>query len=81
MTVAPHTPQAPQSELLRMTVAQASGYSHRHPVTLRRALEVGDLHGSQRKAGGTWSIRTECLDAWLDGQRCPHQPRRLRASP
>lgn len=68
MTIAP-------TELLRMTVAQAAEYTHRHPVTLRRALEEGTLHGSQRVVGGKWSIRVECIDAWLDGEKCPHQLR------
>ena len=42
------------------------------------ALAAGDLHGGQRTKGGHWSIRLECLDAWLDGQPCPHQ-QQLRA--
>jgi hypothetical protein len=56
-----------------LTVAQAAAASNRHPVTLWRALESGQLHGSQRMARGKWSIRPECLDAWLDGQCCEHQ--------
>lgn len=60
-------------ELLRMDVGQAATYGRRHPVTLRRALAAGELHGTQRLKGGKWSIRVECLDAWLDGGKCAHQ--------
>lgn len=56
-----------------LTVAQASEAANRHPVTLWRALESGQLHGSQRMARGKWSIRPECLDAWVDGRKCEHQ--------
>lgn len=65
---------APQ-QLTRLTVAQASANAHRHPDTIRRALEAGDLHGTQRCRGGRWTIRPECLDAWLDGQPCDHKQR------
>lgn len=58
---------------LRYSTEQAAEYSGRHVVTIRKALEAGDLHGGQRKAGGRWSIRFECLDAWLDGKACMHQ--------
>lgn len=66
---------------LRFNTAQAAQYAGRHVDTIRRALEAGQLHGGQRvnqktgevKKGGRWSIRLECLDAWLDGQPCEHQ--------
>lgn len=64
---------APPVERLRLSVLEASAEYGPHPVTLRRALENGDLHGSQRIARGKWSIRRECLDAWMDGQQCAHQ--------
>jgi excisionase family DNA binding protein len=57
----------------RLTVAEAAKISNRHPDTLRRALACGELHGAQRVRGGRWSIRPECLDAWLDGEPCEHQ--------
>lgn len=59
--------------LLRFNTAQAAEYSGRHVDNIRRALEAGELHGGQRKAHGRWSIRIECLDAWLDGEKCAHQ--------
>lgn len=67
--------------LLRFNTHQAAEYSGRHVDTIRRALEAGELHGGQRidkatgkpKKGGRWSIRRECLEAWLDGETCEHQ--------
>lgn len=61
---------------LRFDTEQAADYAGRSTDTIRRALQSGDLHGGQRKVRGHWSIRKECLDAWLDGERCPHQPAR-----
>lgn len=61
------------TERLRLTVLEASAEYGPHPVTIRRALEADELHGSQRCAGGKWSIRRECLDAWMDGVKCPHR--------
>ncbi|QSZ53303.1 helix-turn-helix domain-containing protein [Paenarthrobacter sp. AT5] len=57
----------------RLTVAEAAEAAHRHPVTVRRALEGGELHGTQRTFRGRWLIRAECLDAWLDGNDCVHR--------
>lgn len=61
------------SEHKRLTVAEAALVARRHPVTMRRALESGELHGTQRVAGGRWTIKSKCLDAWADGERCEHQ--------
>lgn len=58
---------------LRFNVEQAAEYADRHRDTIRRACEAGALHGGQRTKGGRWSIRRECLDAWLDGDQCAHQ--------
>lgn len=57
----------------RLTVAEASEVGRKHPVTVRRALEAQELHGTQRVKGGRWVIRADCLDAWLDGVPCPHE--------
>lgn len=57
----------------RLNTAEAAALSRRHPVTLRRALEEGKLHGTQSMAGGRWLIREECLDSWIDGVKCEHQ--------
>lgn len=56
-----------------LTGPEAAAYSRRHPVTIRRALEAGDLHGSQRVKGGRWLIAADCLDAWIGGRPCEHQ--------
>lgn len=69
------------SELLRYTTAQAAKAAGRHVETIRRALESGELHGGQRRnpktgqplKGARWSIRRECLEAWIDGELCSHQ--------
>ncbi|MEE3126373.1 MAG: helix-turn-helix domain-containing protein [Actinomycetota bacterium] len=65
---------------LWLDVAQSSEHSGHHPVTLRRALQSGELHGTQRKAKGKWRIHVTCLDAWLLGQPCDHQGGRAKAS-
>lgn len=56
-----------------LSTRQASERSGRHVDTVRRALEAGVLHGGQRKAGGTWRIHIDCLDAWALGNSCPHE--------
>lgn len=61
------------SERLRYNTAQAAEYADCHVDTIRRACENGDLHGGQRVRNGRWSIRRECLDAWLDGGKCSHE--------
>lgn len=67
------------NERLRFTTDQAAEYAGCHVQTVLKALAAGDLHGGQRikdgepVKGGRWSIRRECLDAWLDGEKCPHQ--------
>lgn len=57
----------------RLTVPEVAAASRRHLVTVRRDLESGALHGTQKTKGGRWLVRTECLDAFLDGAPCEHQ--------
>lgn len=57
---------------LRFNTAQAAEYAGCHVDTIRKACESGELHGGQRTKNGRWSVRRECLDAWLDGARCEH---------
>lgn len=57
----------------RLTVEEAAASARRHPGTIRRALEEKKLHGSQPVPGGRWLIKSECLDAWLDGELCEHK--------
>jgi hypothetical protein len=56
-----------------LTVTEAAAEARRHPVTIRVALREKELHGSQRKAGGTWTIKDSCLAAWVEGRPCEHQ--------
>lgn len=55
-----------------MDTSDAATHAQRHPVTVRRALEAGELHGSQRAVRGRWRIHRDCLDAWVLGVPCPH---------
>lgn len=57
----------------RFTVAEVAAATRRHPTTVRKALEDGTLHGTQRVKGGRWSIKPECADAWVDGVLCEHR--------
>ncbi|MBZ5735029.1 helix-turn-helix domain-containing protein [Nocardioides sp. TRM66260-LWL] len=55
------------------TTVQAAGYTSRHPQTVRKAAEAGELHGTQRRPGGHWRFHILCLDAWVMGESCNHQ--------
>lgn len=57
----------------RLTVAEAAAVGRRHPETVRKALQDGTLHGTQRMKRGPWLIQPACLDAWLDNEQCEHQ--------
>jgi hypothetical protein len=57
----------------RLTVAEVASATRRHPVTVRRALEDGTLHGAQRVVGGRWTVHEDCAEAWADGIPCPHR--------
>lgn len=59
--------------MARLTVAEVAEETRRHPVTVRRALEAGELHGSQPKAGARWTVKSECVEPWLEGEKCEHQ--------
>lgn len=59
-------------ELLWLTKRQTAERTVRHPVTVRKALEAGDLHGGQRKAGAAWRVHRDCVAAWALGEPCPH---------
>lgn len=57
----------------RLTVAEVAAVARRHPVTVRVALESGELHGTQRAKNCRWLIREDCAEAWIDGEKCEHQ--------
>jgi hypothetical protein len=56
-----------------LSVHEAAVAAARHPVTLRKALERGELHGHQLKKGGRWALERQCLLAWLAGEPCAHK--------
>lgn len=60
-------------ELIWLSTGQAASRTGRHEVTVRKALEAGDLHGGQAKSRGRWRTHRDCVDAWALGEPCPHQ--------
>lgn len=56
----------------RLTTIEAAREVRRHPVTVRKALESGELHGAQPRPRGRWVIERECLEAWAHGFPCAH---------
>lgn len=63
----------------RLTAPEVAVATRRHPVTVRRALEAGELHGTQSGKGGRWLVREDCAEAWADGLRCEHQKANVTA--
>lgn len=59
--------------LIWLTTTEAAARTQRHPDTVRRALEAGELHGGQGKTRGRWRIHVDCVDAWALGEQCAHQ--------
>jgi hypothetical protein len=57
----------------RMAVDEAAAIAKRSTITLYRALEGGDLHGSQQMRGGRWTIQRQCLLSWIAGEPCEHK--------
>jgi excisionase family DNA binding protein len=55
----------------RMTVKQVAAEFGKHPDTVRKACESGELFATQRIKGGRWSIRPDSVDHWLDGTPDP----------
>ncbi|MFC7430962.1 MULTISPECIES: hypothetical protein [unclassified Agrococcus] len=62
-----------KNDLDLLTTLEAAVEQRRHIVTVRKALESGELHGKQRRPGGRWLIERQCLEAWSGGFDCPHQ--------
>lgn len=69
-----------------MTVPEVAIHTHRHPGTVRVALEHGHLHGHQRRHRGRWRIHIDAVNAWLHGEAgaaacgCSQLGKRRRAS-
>ncbi|MBB4666992.1 hypothetical protein BKA24_001701 [Microbacterium marinum] len=55
------------------TTTEVAAIARRHVVTVRLALEAGDLHGTQRVPRGRWLVAEPCLAAYLEGRRCDHR--------
>lgn len=51
-----------------LTAAEVAAATDRHVVTVRRALENGELHGHQRVRGGRWKVKAESVEAWRTNQ-------------
>lgn len=56
----------------KLTTDEVAVEYRRHPVTVRIALNAGELHGTQRIVGGRWLIDEKCAEAWADGMQCEH---------
>jgi excisionase family DNA binding protein len=65
----------PGGERIWLDVKQAAERAGNHAQTIRKALEAGELHGTQRVTGGRWRIHRDCLDAWCAREKCAHQRR------
>ncbi|GAA2242305.1 hypothetical protein GCM10010401_13980 [Rarobacter faecitabidus] len=60
-----------------LTVAEAAAVARCHTVTMRRRVESGEVHATQRVKGGRWTIARVCLEEQLLSGACSHQrPRR-----
>lgn len=62
----------PHYVIQRLNTHQAAQVAGRARVTIARALEAGELHGTQAKPRGRWLIDPRCLEAWLNGEPCYH---------
>jgi len=49
-----------------LTVAQVAERLQVHPRTVRRAIDASGLRAVQVAGRGTWRVRPEDLDAWLE---------------
>jgi hypothetical protein len=56
-----------------LSVLEAATVARLHPMTVSDALRVNKLHGTQRVLRGKWTIRRDCLEAWIEGRKCEHQ--------
>lgn len=51
-----------------LDVTSTTEYTGYHAVTIRTALEHGQLHGHQRRFRGRWRIHINAINAWLSGE-------------
>ncbi|GGA72832.1 hypothetical protein GCM10011490_24510 [Pseudoclavibacter endophyticus] len=62
--------------MARLTVREAADIARRHPDTILKALQRGELPGIQRVRAGRWLVEDEALEAWVNG--VPQQQTTLR---
>lgn len=56
-----------------LSSAEVADLAGCHPVSVRRALEGGELHGTQPQVGARWRVGRECALAWAERRPCPHE--------
>lgn len=61
------------SHRIWFNTSQSAEHAGCHRDTVLKAVEAGELHGTQRKKNGRWRIHVACLDAWCGGDKCEHQ--------
>lgn len=66
---------------MRLTVREAADRARRHPDTILKALQRGELPGIQRVRAGKWLVDEADLEAWITGDVIVDLPtyRRKRA--
>lgn len=60
----------------RLTVREAAEIARRHPDTILKALQRGELPGIQRVPRGKWLVDEADLEAWIIG--APQPQNKLR---
>lgn len=75
------TPDAETRDARWLNPVEAAQLAGVHPETVRDAMRARDLHGHQSGKGGAWRTRPECIDAWLQGEKCPHLANVLPPTP
>lgn len=63
-----------------LTVREAAEASPLKEERIRQALRSKELHGAQAGKGGSWHIAEPCLEAYLLGEKCPHQAKANQAA-
>lgn len=61
-----------------LTIEQVAETLQVHPRTVRRAIDERGLRAFQVAGRGTWRVRPEDLDAWLEERANTTRPQRAR---
>ena len=64
--------------LIWLRSREIASRARRHPGTVIRALEGGELHGKKNGRGGHLRAHTDCVDAWFEGKTCAHAQGKLQ---